>query len=323
MAAAKVLAPAAEPGFVQAEAAWILFVGGALVFALVAGLLAWIVATRRDARAPAEGEGAGAVPTRWWLWGGGLALPLALLVPLFLYTVLRTGDGVLGGSAGARPGDLVVSVTGWSWWWDVRYRDPTTGATFALANAIHLPAGRHAVIGLEGGDVIHSFWAPSLAGKVDLVPGRVQQLRVVPSVPGVYRAPCAEFCGTQHARMTLEVTVHAPADFDAWLAAEATPASDAPRAPEAERGRALFASVGCTACHAVRGLHAGGGAGPDLTHAGRRRWIGAGTLPADRDGFRTWLVDLQHVKKGARMPSYAHLPPADVDALAAFLASLR
>jgi cytochrome c oxidase subunit 2 len=323
MAAAKVLAPAAEPAFVQAEAAWILLVGAALVFALVAGLLAWIVATRRESRAPGETGGAAAVPTRWWLVGGGLALPLALLVPLFLYAVLRTGDSVPGGSTGARPGDLVVSVTGWSWWWDVRYRDPQTGATFALSNEIHLPSGRHAVLGLEGGDVIHSFWAPSLAGKVDLIPGRVQQLRVVPATPGVYRAPCAEFCGAQHARMALEVTVHEPAAFEAWLAAEARPASAAPREPIAERGRALFAEAGCAACHAVRGLHDGGGAGPDLTHAGRRRWIGAGTLAADRAGFRAWLVDLQHVKKGARMPSYDHLPPADVDALAAFLASLR
>ena len=172
-----------------------------------------------------------------------------------------------------------------------------------LANEIHLPAGRAVVLGLNSGDVIHSFWVPALAGKVDMIPGRVQQLRLAGRGPGRHRGQCAEFCGEQHAQMALEVVVEPPPAFDAWLRRRPR-RPRAPRGAAAARGLALFRAKRCVACHTIRGLAEGGAAGPDLTHVARAACIGAGTLPPTTAGFARWLADVQQLKPGARMPAY-------------------
>ena len=209
-------------------------------------------------RVTAEASAARRDRSRLWIVGGGLIVPIAVLAALFVYQLVRAPNVAV---ADRRSGELVVSVTGRMWWWEVRYRDPGGGPDIAAANEIHLPAGRPALIGLNSGDVIHSFWVPSLAGKVDTVPGRVQQLRLEASAPGIYRGPCAEFCGDQHARMTLHVVVDPPDVFERWLRAQAA-AAVAPRSAEAERGRAVFEAQRCAGCHAVRGLFDGGTGGP-------------------------------------------------------------
>ena len=178
------------------------------------------------------------------------------------------------------------------------------------------------MLGLNSGDVIHSFWVPALAGKVDMIPGRVQQLRLEVAEPGRHRGQCAEFCGEQHAQMALEVVVDPAPVFDAWLRAQAAPAA-APRGAEAERGLALFRSEGCVACHSIRGLAEGGATGPDLTHVASRRLIGAGIVAADEAGFARWIVEVQHLKPGARMPEYSRLDPAARAALASLLGQLQ
>ena len=312
MSAGSVLDPAGPAAARAAEAAWLLLGGGALVFVLVMALLAWVVARRRGDAAGAPARVAPAA----WIVGGGVVFPAVVLVSLFAYQELRL-------PAEASPGDpLIVSVTARMWWWEVRYRDPSSGREIALANEIHLPAGRPVVIGLNSADVIHSFWVPALAGKVDMIPGRVTQLRVEAARPGRYQGPCAEFCGDQHARMALEVVVEEPAAFARWLEAEARPAAP-PRGGSAERGLAVFTGERCTACHAVRGVAEGSSDGPDLTHVASRRRIGAGTLPADAAGLARWVSSVQHVKPGARMPSYERIDPESLAALAAFLAGLR
>ena len=307
-----VLDPAGPAAALAAEAAWLLIGGGALVFVLVMALLAWLVAPRR-------GDGAGALarltPTAW-IVGGGVVFPGIVLAALFAYQQLRTPAGETSGDP------LVVSVTGRMWWWEVRYRDPRSGREFALANEIRLPTGRPVVIGLNSADVIHSFWVPALAGKVDMVPGRVTQLRLEASRPGRYFGPCAEFCGDQHAKMALEVVVEEPAAFARWLEAEARPAAP-PRGALAERGLAVFTGERCTGCHSIRGVADGASDGPDLTHVASRRRIGAGALPADAAGLARWISSVQHVKPGARMPSYERIDAASLAALAAFLAALR
>jgi cytochrome c oxidase subunit 2 len=260
----------------------------------------------------------GADRARVWLVGGGVVFPAAVLSALFVYEMARWPVAAATGG----PGDVVVSVTGKVWWWEVRYPNPSGGPDIVLANEIHLPAGRPVVVGLNSTDVIHSFWVPSLAGKVDAVPGRVQQLRLDAVAPGVYRAPCAEFCGDQHAKMTALVVVETPADFERWLRAQAAPAV-APDEPDAVRGRAVFEAQRCAGCHTIRGLFDGTDAGPDLTHVGSRRFLGAGTVPADAAGFVQWIGGVQHLKAGARMPSYDRLDAQSLSALAAFLAALR
>lgn len=320
-AATGVLAPAGAPAAGIAEIGWVLVVGAALIFVAVMALLTWTVQRRRrraDAADAAPGDPAAARATRLWIVGGGLVFPAVATAALFVYVLLRDGGLAPAGD----PAELVVSVTGRAWWWQLRYVDPASGREVAAANEIHVPAGRTVVFGLNSGDVIHSFWVPELAGKADMIPGRVQQLRVRADRPGVHRGQCAEFCGGQHAQMALHVVVDAPADFDRWLAAQSAPATP-PGDALAARGLAVFTGQRCFECHAVRGMFEGADAGPDLTHVGSRRFIGAGILPANAANFAAWVSGVQHLKPGARMPQYDRLDADSLAALGTFLAQLR
>lgn len=299
--------PASTQADVLAEVAWVLIVGGALVFAATMAVLAMALRPRNDPVSP-----------RTWLVGAGLGVPGVVLVALGAYSHWRT----TGLDAPAPPGALVVAVSGRLWWWQVQYTDPATGRPVATANELRLPAGRPAQLGLTSDDVIHSFWVPALGGKMDLVPGRVNRLVVTPHTPGTYRGACAEFCGEQHARMGLHVVVLPPADFDRWLAGQAQAAAPAVSAL-AERGQRLFSERACAQCHAVRGTFDGSTAGPDLTHVASRLHLGAGTLANGPGAMATWVAHVQRLKPGARMPSNAHLTPADLDALGAYLEALR
>jgi len=306
-----VLSPAGPAAAGIASLSWVLFVGAAIIFAGVMGLLAWAVA-RRSAR-PVQ-------PMRWIL-GGGVAFPLAVLACLFVYSHWRTPGWLVQ----PPPGALIVGITAHMWWWEVRYRDPASGQDITLANELHLPVGRPVWLGLNSPDVIHSFWVPALAGKVDMVPGRVNHLLLEAHQAGVYRGQCAEFCGEQHARMALHVVARPPVEFDAWLAAQARPAA-APAGPDAPllaRGRQAFVAQRCNACHTVRGVAGEGRLGPDLTHVGSRLYLGAGTLRNQDGAMAQWVAHTQAVKPGARMPSSSDMDATTLQALAAWLEQLQ
>lgn len=305
--------PASLQADALAEVGWVLVAGAAAVFALTMGLLA--LALRRG---PKRG-----VPALVWLAGLGVAFPASVLSALLGYSVYRTA-----GLERVPHAPLVVSVVGRLWWWQVGYQDPATGRWFNTANELRLPAGRPVQIGLGSEDVIHSLWVPELGGKMDLVPGRTNRLVVTATAPGAFRGPCAEFCGTQHARMALTVVVMPPADFERWLAHEAAPAAEPSGTGQAllQRGRDAFVQQ-CAGCHAVRGVSEGPPLpvvlGPDLTHVGSRPQLAAGTLPNDRAALARWIADPQAHKPGARMPGFAHLGDETVDALAAYMESLK
>lgn len=302
-----VLRPASAEAAVQAEVAWVLIGGALLVFALVMGLL--VHALRGRPRAVSE---------RRWILGGGVLFPAVVLIALLVYGGLRGAEL----QPAQDPEGLVVAVVAHQWWWEVRYRDPASGGEVVLANEIRLPRGRRATLGLSTADVIHAFWAPELGGKLDMLPGRVQQLHLVPQRTGRYRGQCAEFCGTQHAHMALQVVVEEPADFERWLARQAQSAQP-PADALARRGQAVFAEQRCGACHALRGVSAGSGRAPDLTHVGSRLTLGAGLLPVHEASLAAWVAGVQQLKPGARMPAYAALDGASLQALAAYLHGLQ
>lgn len=214
---------------------------------------------------------------------------------------------------------LEVRVTGHQWWWRIQYRDPASGRWIETANELHLPAGRTTRVTLASADVIHSFWVPTMAGKLDMIPGRRNVLDLTPRAIGWFRGQCAEFCGAQHAHMAFDVKVETPAEFTAWLSAQAQPATASPDAMAA-RGATVFAGP-CGACHVVRGTAANGRAGPDLTHIASRRSIAAGTLPMARGNLQGWIAQPQAVKPGTSMPTVP-LTPANANAVARYLASL-
>jgi cytochrome c oxidase subunit 2 len=220
-----------------------------------------------------------------------------------------------------REDELVIKVTGNQWWWDVRYEDPQPSRTFTTANEIHIPVGRPVRLKLESIDVIHSFWVPNLAGKVDLVPGRQNELRLSASRPGVYRGQCAEFCGYQHAHMGIFLIAEPDADFEAWRDRQLA-AAEPPSDSERQKGIAVFLSQACVMCHTIRGTSAGGRTGPDLTHVGSRRSIAAGTLPMNRGALAAWIVDPQAIKPGTKMPS-SDLNADQVNALVSYLEGLK
>jgi cytochrome c oxidase subunit 2 len=302
-----VLSPAGPDALLLSRLGWLLFAGCAVIFLLVAALTLASVARRR--RRPSS---------RILVFGGGILLPLPLLAALMGWSGWQAAQ-LTWPFSGTR---IQVTVTGHMWWWQVRYRDTVSGREAVLANELRLPAGERVYLALASADVLHAFWVPALAGKVDMVPGRIHGLTLQADKPGHYRGMCAEYCGTQHTAMALDVVVETPHRFDEWLARQAGPAAAKPVGDAAIRGRSVFLSARCNACHSVRGVAEGGTAGPDLTHLASRRHLGAGALPLERASLVGWLADPQAFKPGARMPA-SSLPPEDLEALAAWLETLR
>jgi cytochrome c oxidase subunit 2 len=283
-----------------------LVIGAGLILLAVMALVAY--GSLRDS-AP--------VSTGLWVAGGGFVFPVVVLSALFLYSTPMT-DALM---APAPPEALRIEVDGRQWWWEVRYPS-RAGRSVVGANELHIPTGAAIEVIVTSPDVIHSFWVPSLGGKVDMVPGRANRLTLRADRAGVYRGQCAEYCGIQHAQMALLLVAETPEAFAAWLRAEATSASP-PSTPEATRGLEAFLAQGCGGCHTIRGTAALGQLGPDLTHLASRRTLAAGSLGNDARAIRAWLTAGSALKPGNRMPSYAHLDAATLDAITAYLAALR
>jgi cytochrome c oxidase subunit 2 len=296
-----------NPASPQAQATWNLFVfvlalGGA-VFLLVAGLIVVAVVRFRDrpGRAePAQGPG----PPRAemaWVVGAGILL-LAIFVPTVI--TMRIVDP----PAGRRIPDLVV--TGHQWWWEVSY----PGQGIVTANEIHIPTDRLMLVHLISADVIHDFWIPQLARKMDLTPGYPTDIWLQADRPGVYLGACAEFCGAQHAWMRIRVIAEPAAVFAAWVQQQRQPPPP-PQGPEAAVGVQLYQEDTCGRCH-------GTGIGPDLSHVASRQTLAAGLLENTPADLARWLADPQAVKSGSLMPNF-HLSGADVRALVAYLETLK
>jgi cytochrome c oxidase subunit II len=248
--------------------------------------------------------------------GGGVVAPTIVLGALIAYGMPLVPKVLM---LGANDG-LSIHVTAKQWWWRVRYRTPD--GLIETANELRLPVGRRVELELTSPDVIHSFWVPSLAGKMDMIPGRVTRLALEPTQTGTFRGTCAEYCGASHALMAFSVVVMEPDAFGAWLQAQRRPASS-PRDSLRVRGEEAFMANGCTACHTIRGTRAVGAIGPDLTHVGSRRRLAAETLPNDREGLVRWIAQTDHIKPGAHMPAFRALGPDDLSAIAAYLGGLQ
>ncbi|HEX6533157.1 MAG TPA: cytochrome c oxidase subunit II [Gemmatimonadaceae bacterium] len=246
------------------------------------------------------------------------------VVLLFVWLVasVRTGRAYTSlRAAGSARAPVEVTITGHQWWWEIEYPDTNPSLRVTTANELHVPVGRPVVLKMTSTDVIHSFWAPNLGGKRDLIPGHVTTMWFQADTPGVYRAQCAEFCGYQHAHMALMVVAEPAGRFRAWLAAQrqpAAPPTDSLRA----RGERVFLGADCTLCHSIAGTPAGGRQGPDLTHVGSRLTLAAGTLPNTRRNLAGWIVDPQSTKPGSLMPQNP-LGSEDLQALISYLEGLR
>jgi cytochrome c oxidase subunit II len=216
---------------------------------------------------------------------------------------------------------LTIRVRGYQWWWEITYLDPRADQVFITANEIHIPVGRPVRFELVAADVIHSFWVPNLAGKLDLIPGRNNSLTLTAQQPGIYRGQCAEFCGLQHAHMALFVIAEPSASFERWRQAQLQPAM-APSDPQHIAGQKVFTSKPCASCHTIQGTSASATIGPDLTHVASRSYIAAGLLPTTRGSLAAWIADPQTLKPGNNMPAVP-LTAAELAAVSAYLADLK
>jgi cytochrome c oxidase subunit 2 len=289
------------------------------LFVMVLLILA-VVRGRRHRREQAglQGEPTPAAD-RGWRIGLIAFVSVTGLILLGLSIATWLADRALAGGPSGAP--LEIEVTGNQWWWDVKYFDTDPSGIVHTANELHLPAGRSAHITLKANDVIHSLWIPNLAGKQDLIPGRASDLSLHPLRTGVFRAQCAEFCGMQHARMALDITVESPSQFAAWYEA-GLKAPPVPTAGPALAGYTLFQTRQCASCHNVAGTPATGQVAPDLSHVASRRTIAAGTLPTTHDNLATWIADPQAVKPGNNMPKVP-LSQAELAAVTAYVETLK
>jgi cytochrome c oxidase subunit II len=221
----------------------------------------------------------------------------------------------------ANKNGLSIEITGRQWWWEVRYNDVDASNIFTTANEIHIPVGVPVLFTLHGGDVIHSFWVPNLAGKKDLIPGKVSTQWLQADKAGVYRGQCAEYCGLQHARMAFWIVADTPEQFAAWRQNQ-TQASRPPSTDLQRRGQQVFLTATCVMCHAINGTTAASNFGPNLTHVGSRNTLGAATLSNTREHLARWIMDSQQFKPGNKMPQN-NLGQADLDAVVDYLQSLK
>jgi len=281
-----------------------------LLVAAVAIAVAMTLLIRHAIRAPAEAlshrQG-----MRLVLWLGGV-------VPTVLLFALLIGSLPLMRPAPLAPADLRIKVEGEQFWWRV-ITAPGPGQLVS-ANEVRLPVGRTVALELAGGDVIHSFWIPGLAGKMDMIPGRINTLVVRAQKPGRYRGVCTEFCGLSHALMAFDVVAMEAGAFDRWVAAQRAPS---PAAATAAGGYRLFAGYGCGGCHAIRGTGAASAIGPDLSRYGARATLAAGILPMTTANTARFIRHPERTKPGVRMPAFAHMPPADAVAIARYLEGLK
>ena len=248
---------------------------------------------------------------------GGLVFPVVTLSALLVYGLVMLGAGP--GKMAASP--VRIEVAGERWWWRVVYRDDA-GSAVESANELRIPLGRAVEIELTSDNVIHSFWAPRLAGKLDMIPGRKTALTLSAEKAGVSRGQCAEYCGGAHALMAFNVVAMPQNEYDEWRLREFQPAQE-PTTQETREGKALFLSHGCGACHTIRGTPAAGRLGPDLTHVGGRISIGAAILVTDEASIARWITHNQDIKPGNLMPDFDIFSESELLALSRYLAGLR
>jgi len=288
----------------------------AAIFIVVFTLLAYSVVKFRkrkndDGHEPPQVYGSNQVEVAWTV------IPILIVVALFMATARVIAD-IQKASPAANA--IEVVAIGHQFWWEYRY----PGLHVVTANELHVPVSdpQHPMptfIKLLSADTDHSFWVPRLAGKTDLIPNHPNSMWIDPHEAGVYLGQCAQYCGTQHAKMLLRVQVDSREDFDRWARQQAAAARDDGRVAE---GRRVFEHTACINCHTVSGTAANGRFGPDLTHLMSRQTLGAGIASNTPENLRAWIRRPDDFKPGSLMPPMG-LSESQLDDVTAYLSSLQ
>ena len=311
-----IFSPLAQPAQEIKETSILVLAVCGVIFVIVAGLLVYALIRFRhragdEASEPPQVYGSNQIELAWTV------LPILIVFVLVLVTS-RTIANIQNRKP--PPGAVHATVVGHQWWWEIRY--PELG--IVTANELHVPAStgnsrQPTFLKLQSADVAHSFWVPQLAGKTDLIPNKDNLMWIEPTIPGTYLGNCAEYCGTQHARMLIRVVVQSQDEFDRWVRDQQQFAPAATNAAEGQKG---FFANSCVNCHTIRGTSAQGKFGPDLSHLMSRETLGAGAVRNTPDNLRLWVRDPQKFKVGCLMPNM-QLTDQEVDQITAYLQTLK
>ena len=287
-----------------------------VIFLVVFSLLTYAVMRFRNRvadsyREPAQVYGSTQIELAWTI------IPILIVVVLFLATA-RVIHAIQDAPKPAEAAE--VTAIGHQFWWEFRY--PRLG--FVTANELHVPVSDPAhptptFLKLLSADTDHSFWIPQLAGKTDLIPNHPNGTWLDPHETGLFLGQCAQYCGTQHAKMLLRVYVDSPEDFNAWVRRQQDPAN---RDEREAAGRRVFESTACLNCHAITGTNGTGRFGPDLTHLMSRHTLASGAAENTPENLRLWIENPDAIKPGSLMPAMK-LSKADLEALVRYLETLR
>jgi cytochrome c oxidase subunit 2 len=287
-----------------------------VIFVVVFSLLTYAVVKFRSRvadieREPAQVYGSTQIELAWTI------IPILIVVVLFLATA-RVIHAIQ--DAPKPPEAVEVTAIGHQFWWEFRY----PGLGIVAANELHVPVSDPAhptptFLRLLSADTDHSFWIPQLAGKTDLIPNRVNKTWLDPNETGLFLGQCAQYCGTQHAKMLLRVYVDSTEDFKVWVRGQQQPANEDEK--EAA-GKRVFERTACLNCHAINGTNGTGRFGPDLTHLMSRRTIAAGAAENNSQNLRLWIQNPDSIKPGSLMPAMK-LSDAELDALVRYLETLQ
>jgi cytochrome c oxidase subunit 2 len=305
---------------------WLMTILFLVVSLIMWVLLGWGFAKRRgtlEEHAPIAADGG-----EIWIAIGGLAIPILILTVLFVVGLNLLNDfpihGMHGAMAGMRHAKIKpeIRITGSQWWWKIEYLNDDLTQQFTTADELHIPSGRPVDIEVTTNDVMHSLWIPALHGKVDLVPGISNYIRLEASEPGTFEGQCAEFCGGQHAHMRLLTIVDDPETYAAWVQEQLKPGAE-PKTPEAVAGQQVFLAGPCAMCHEVRGTIAGGRVAPDLTHIGSRKFIASNSFPNNNAYLEAWITHAQSLKPETLMPNLTQFNGTQLQDLVAYLRQLQ
>ncbi len=306
---ATVFQPASPQALAISQMMLVVLVLSAFIFLIVAGGVSWASFRFREKNStprPKAKTGNLKLEIAWTI------LPLLTLIVVFFF-VVKTMHAV-DPPVGERDADIII--TGHQWWWEIRYPK----ARVLTANEIHLTAGIRYLVRLESADVIHDFWVPSLARKIDAVPDHANYFYLEANQVGIYEGVCAEFCGTQHAGMQLRVEAQTAEDFKKWVASQSMDPHP-PQSPLALEGEKIFQQKTCLNCHSLNSMGTTEAIGPDLTFVATRKTLGAGVLKNSSENLAKWLANPQKFKPGALMPNF-QLSEHEIAALVAYLEGL-
>ncbi len=313
-----IFSPAATPAHSIFSVAMLVLCIALGIFLVVAGLLLHAILRYRfrpdapdAAQEPPQIYGSAQIEVSWTV------IPVIIVVMLFL----ATARVIFATERAAKPKNaLNVTVIGHQFWWEYDY----PGQGVVTANELHIPVSdpknpTPTYLTLSSADTDHSFWVPRLAGKQEVIPNKINEMWIDPEKPGVFLGQCAQYCGTQHAKMLIRVYAQTPDQFAAWLANQKQASVQAPAVAEGQR---VFMQNACISCHTISGTVATGRFGPDLSHVASRDTIASGIVPNNAANMRAWVDNPANLKPGALMPAM-HLNGHDLDAVTAYLGTLK